>query len=171
MIPERYLLYLDILGFSEMAQTPQRVLDLYQIMDRLHAHRHHAFQRLVFSDTLVVYNTHEPRNAHDRQYYVMYLAEFAQDLLYRLIGRDYYFRAILTKGEFFHHRFENLEAFFGQALIDSYRHEKDLIGCSLFMDSRLPPSARALIGPPGRQLYAALQAHRRALLAHNAPGY
>lgn len=120
-----------------MSQIPKRVLDLYQIMDRLNVHRHHAFHCLVFSDTLVVWNIHEPQTAHDRHYYVMYLAEFAQDLLYRLIGRDYYFRAILTKGEFFHHRFENIEAFFGQALIESYRYEKGLIGCGLFIDSRL----------------------------------
>lgn len=120
-----------------MAQTPKRVLDLYQIVDRLNVHQHHDFHSFVFSDTLVVYNVHEPRNADDRQCCVMYLAEFAQDLLYRLIGRDYYFRAILTKGDFFHQRFKNIEAFFGQALIDSYRYEKSLIGCGLFMDSRL----------------------------------
>jgi hypothetical protein len=137
MIPERYLLYLDILGFTEMAREPQRVLNLYQVMDRLNVHRHDAFQALVFSDTLVVYNRVEPSNAHDRRYYVMYLAEFAQDLLQRLIGRDCYFRAILTKGSFIHHRFENLEAFFGQALIDSHRYEKGLIGCGLFMDVQL----------------------------------
>ena len=77
MIPECYMLYLDILGFSEMAKTPKRVLDLYQIMDQLHVHKHDAFHTIVFSDTLVVSNIHEPRNAHDRKYYVMYLAEFA----------------------------------------------------------------------------------------------
>jgi hypothetical protein len=67
----------------------------------------------------------------------MYLAEFAQDLLYRLIGRDYYFRAILTKGGFLHRNFNNFEAFFGQALIDSYRHESDLVGVGLFLDTEL----------------------------------
>jgi hypothetical protein len=137
MIPERYLLYLDILGFAEMAKTPQRVLDLYQIMNGLHVHRHDAFKCIVFSDTLLVYNIGLARNEHDCQYYVMFLVEFAQDLLYRLIGRDYYFRAILTKGPFFHRAFGNLEAFFGQALIDSYRAEKELIGCGLFIDNRL----------------------------------
>jgi hypothetical protein len=137
MIPERYILYLDILGFSEMAQEPERVLDLYQIMDRLNVHTHHAFCSLVFSDTMVVYNLYEPQNADERRYHVMFLAEFAQDLLFRLIGRDYYFRAILTKGEFFHEGFKNFEAFFGQALINSYRHEEKLIGCGLFIDDSI----------------------------------
>jgi len=137
MIPERYLLYLDILGFAEMAKMPQRILDLYQIMNGLHVHQHDQFKCIVFSDTLLVYNIPAPRNAHDRQYCVMFLAEFAQDLLYRLIGRDCYFRAILTKGGFLHHSFKNLEAFFGQALIDSCRAEKELIGCGLFIDTRL----------------------------------
>jgi len=137
MIPNRYFLYLDILGFSDMVATPSRVLDLYQIMDCLHVYTHHAFQGFVFSDTLLIYNTVQPSDAHDRHYCVMYLAEFAQDLLYRLIGREYYFRAILTNGGFFHHRFKNLECFFGQALIDSYLHEKSLIGVGLFLDNRL----------------------------------
>jgi len=137
MVPERYLLYLDILGFAEMAQSPRRVLDLYQIIDGLNVHRHPDFRALVFSDTLIVYNAVELQGGHDKQVCVMYLAEFAQDLLRRLIGRDYYFRAILTKGGFLHHRFDNLDAFFGQALIDSYRNEKDLTGCGLFLDERL----------------------------------
>ena len=137
LVPEHYLLYLDVLGFSEMAATPNRVLNLYQIMDRLNVHAHKVFKSIVFSDTLLVYNVLQPRDANDRNYCVMYLLEFAQDLLYRLIGRNYYFRAILTKGEFLYHRFENLEAFFGQALIDAYRQEKDLIGVGLFLDNRL----------------------------------
>jgi hypothetical protein len=137
MIPERYLLYLDILGFSELARKPERVLDLYRIIDGLNVHRHDAFQSIVFSDTLLVYNIDQPRDAYGRHCHVMFLAEFAQDLLYRLIGRDYYFRAILTSGEFLHHRLTNVQAFFGQALIDAYRHEKELIGCGLFIDTKL----------------------------------
>ena len=137
MIKEHYLLYLDILGFSEMAKSQERVLNLYQIIDKLNVHQHDAFKSILFSDTLLVYNLYEPQNAHDHHYNIMYLAEFAQDLLFRLIGRDYYFRAILTKGEFKHNKFDNIEAFFGKALIDSYRDEKNLIGCGLFIDSTL----------------------------------
>lgn len=137
MIPERYLLYLDILGFSEMAKTPERVLNLYQIMDRLHVHSHESFRSIVFSDTLLVYNVEAPRNEEDAKTCVMFLIEFAQDLLYRLIGRDYYFRAVLTKGEFLYHEFSHLDAFFGQALIDAYNQEKNLAGVGLFLDNRL----------------------------------
>jgi len=142
MLPEKHILYLDILGFCELAKTPARALDLYQIINGLLVHQHHAFRCFVFSDTLLVYNIFDPKTAHDRQYCVMYLAEFAQDLLYRVIGREYYFRAILTKSEFLHQHFDNLEAFFGQALINSYRDEKTLIGCGLLMDSALLPDNR-----------------------------
>jgi len=134
MISERYLLYLDILGFSELAKTPEQVLDLYQIIDRLNAHTHEA---IVFSDTMLVYNIQAPMGPYERHYYVMCLIEFAQDLLSRLIGRENYFRAIIKKGEFIHKKFENLDAFFGQALIDAYRDEKSLMGCGLFLDSNL----------------------------------
>lgn len=137
MIPERYLLYLDILGFSEMAKTPERVMNLYKIMDNLHVHSHKSFKSIVFSDTLLVYNVRAPRDQHDAKTCVMFLIEFAQDLLYRLIGRDYYFRAVLTKGEFLRHEFRNLDAFFGQALINAYNQEKDLIGVGLFLDNQL----------------------------------
>lgn len=137
MIPDRYILYLDVLGFSDLAQRPDRVLDLYQIMDRLHVHQHDAFNRVVFSDTLLVYNIDQPKSGYDRHYYIMFLAEFAQDLLYRLIGRDYYFRAILTHGQFLHQKLSHIEAFFGQALINAHNAEKSLIGCGLFIDNRL----------------------------------
>ena len=90
-----------------------------------------------FSDTLVVYNKVQQQTVHDNNYLVMYLIEFVQDLLFRFIGRDYYFRAIITKGEFFHRKFKNLEAFFGKALIDSFHDEKKLYGCGLFMDKHL----------------------------------
>ena len=136
---DKYLLYLDILGFSEMVKFQSRVLDLYQIINNLNVHNHEAFRCLIFSDTILVYNRFEPLTAHDRHYCIMYMSEFVQDLLYRIIGREYYFRAILTKGEFRHEQFSKLDAFFGGALIDSVRDEKALIGCGLFIDRTLLP--------------------------------
>lgn len=139
MSTEKYLLYLDILGFTEMAKTPSRIMDLFQIVNDLNVHKHEAFKCIVFSDTMLVCNLFEPLTAHDRHYCVMYLAEFAQDLLYRVIGREYYFRAILTKGEFRHEQFPNLDAFWGNTLIDSVHDEKSLIGCGLFINRTLLP--------------------------------
>lgn len=128
-----------MLGFSDMVKTPQRVLDLFQIIDRLNVHRHDAFRCLMYSDTLLVYNLFDPKTPYDRHYCVLFLAEFAQDLLYRIIGRNYYFRGILRRGPFFHKRFDNLDAFFGKSLIQAYRDEKSLIGCGLFIDQSILP--------------------------------
>ena len=55
-----------------------------------------------------------------RSYYVWYLIEFAEDLQHRLTGQDVYFRAVLTTGDFSHYPLENIECFFGEALIRAY---------------------------------------------------
>ncbi|MBI9077740.1 MAG: hypothetical protein JEZ02_20230 [Desulfatibacillum sp.] len=137
MLDEKYFLYLDILGFSEMVETPSRILDLFKIINSLNVHIHSQFKCIIFSDTMIVYNRFDPVTTHDHCYCVMYMIEFAQDLLYRLIGREYYFRAILTKGEFRHEALENLDAFFGRALINCVHDEKSLVGCGLFIDKEL----------------------------------
>jgi hypothetical protein len=67
----------------------------------------------------------------------MYLCEFAKDFFYRLIGRDFHFRAYLTKGEFKVSAFENLQAFYGGALIDAYEREKNIECTGLFIDNDL----------------------------------
>lgn len=134
---DKYLLYLDILGFSEMVKDSERVFSLYKIINALNVHSHDVFECIVFSDTLLVYNHEDPKSDRDRRYLVMFLIEFAQDLLCRLIGRDTYFRAVLTKGSFWHDRMENLDSYFGEALVRAHRDEKKLIGCGLFIDRRL----------------------------------
>ena len=99
-MPSKYLLYIDLLGFSDLVLKRGAVSRLYNIINSLNAHKHHAFRTIAFSDTLLVYNTYDPVSEHDRHYIVMFMCEFAQDLFYRLIGRNLYFRAYLTKGEF-----------------------------------------------------------------------
>jgi len=43
-MPEKYLLYIDILGFREMARaSPDRVRELYQVIASLNVHRHPDF--------------------------------------------------------------------------------------------------------------------------------
>lgn len=134
---DKFLLYLDVLGFSEMVRDKNRVLSLYKIIDKLNVHRHHAFRCIIFSDTMLVYNSRDPSSDYDRRYLVMYLIEFAQDLLSRLIGRGLFFRAVLTRGEFIHSRFENLESFFGEALVEAFHAEKSIIGSGLYIESSL----------------------------------
>lgn len=51
----KYLLYIDILGFSDMVRSePAKVAELYLILDSLTVHRHEAFRTIVFSDTILV---------------------------------------------------------------------------------------------------------------------
>jgi len=97
---EKLLLYLDILGFSELVSKSAKVQELYSIVDKLNVFSHKPqFECIVFSDTMLVYNS-VPLSQNDRSTAVMWMCEFAQDLFYRLIGRDLYFRALLTEGQF-----------------------------------------------------------------------
>jgi len=132
---DRFLLYIDILGFSEMtSREPRKVARIYAILDSLNVHRHHAFKTIVFSDTVLVYNPKLAESDDERSYYVWYLIEFAEDLHHRLTGQDVFFRAILTSGHFSHYPLENIECYFGAALISAYAREKSIPSIGLFLD-------------------------------------
>jgi hypothetical protein len=142
-LPDKYLLYIDILGFRELVRAdPARVTDLYQVVASLNAHRHESFATIVFSDTILVYNLAEVTTEHDREYAVMYLCEFAQDLLHRLVGRSVTFRAVLTSGSFEHYYLDKVPCFFGTALIDAYEAEKAIKAIGLFMHRSCLPHNR-----------------------------
>jgi hypothetical protein len=133
---DRILLYIDILGFSEMTRKdPRKVARVYAILNRLNSHQHDSFKTIVFSDTVLVYNVKPADSDADREYYVWYLTEFAEHLHHMLTGQDIYFRATLVAGDFFHYRLDNVECFFGGALIDAYNAEKDIPSLGLFMDT------------------------------------
>jgi hypothetical protein len=73
---DRFLLYIDILGFSEMTQKePRKVARTYAILDSLNVHKHNAFKTIVFSDTVLVYNPRPAETDDDKSYYVGYLIE------------------------------------------------------------------------------------------------
>jgi hypothetical protein len=132
---DRFLLYIDILGFTEMVRKdPRKVARVYSILDSLNVHRHNSFKTIVFSDTVLVYNAESPANDEERRYLVWYLTEFAEDLHDRLIGQDIYFRAALVAGDFFHYELKHVECFYGNALITAYLAEKDIPSLGLFMD-------------------------------------
>ncbi len=136
---EKFLLYIDLLGFSDMADKPERVEKLYAIIDSLHVHRDDAFETIAFSDTILVYNKIEPGSLESTKVMVMFLCEFAQDLFYRLIGKDTYFRAYLTYGEFEHKNLTHIESFYGPALVRAYRRASAIQCIGLFMDNMLVP--------------------------------
>ena len=133
---DRFLLYIDILGFAEMTRRePRKVARVYSIIDQLNVHKHDAFKTIVFSDTVLVYNPELAKSKDESQYMVWYLTEFAEDLHHRLTGQDIFFRAILTSGSFAHYRLNNVECFFGEALVNAYSTEKDIPSLGLFIDS------------------------------------
>jgi hypothetical protein len=132
----KYLLYIDILGFSEMVRNrPEDARRLYKIIEDLNCHKHDAFQVIVFSDTILIYNKFDPFLDNEHSYAVMYLIEFAQNLLYETIGKGYFFRAVLVNGEFEHARPNNVERIFGKALVTAYLAEKSIPCTGLFIDS------------------------------------
>ena len=133
---ERFLLYIDILGFAEMTRKePRKVARIYSILDSLNAHRHAAFKTIVFSDTVLVYNPSLATSTKDCEYLVWYLIEFAEDLHHRLTGQDIYFRAVITTGDFSHYELNNIECFFGEALVNAYMSEKEIPSLGLFIDN------------------------------------
>ncbi|XOF33169.1 MAG: hypothetical protein ACL93V_14325 [Candidatus Electrothrix sp. YB6] len=132
---EKFLLYIDILGFSDLIKSEERTKDLYKIIDSLNVHSHDVFQTIVFSDTILVYNKETHSDEDSAKYIVWYATEFAEDLHFRLIGKGLYFRAVLTYGEFEHYHLKNTECFFGKALVDSYNSEKNIQTTGLLIDN------------------------------------
>ncbi|WP_263377192.1 hypothetical protein [Granulicella aggregans] len=132
----RYLLYIDILGFSEIAgNEPDKVEQIYRVLDSLNVHSHASFKTIVFSDTVLVYNPELATTTEDAAYIVWYLIEFAEDLHHRLTGQDVFFRALLTSGEFTHYKLDHVECFFGNALIAAHKQEKSLPAIGLFISN------------------------------------
>lgn len=139
-IEERFLLYVDILNFSNLVTQKGEVEELYKIINSLNVHRHDVFRTIIFSDTILVYNKSHPTGLADIRYIVMYLCEFAQDLFYRLVGKDIHFRAYITSGTFAHYPMDNIkDVFYGDALIEAYRAEKKLQSTGLFMANAVVP--------------------------------
>lgn len=60
---DRFLLYIDILGFSNMVRDePRKVVRVYEILDTLNVHNQSDFKVIVFSDTILIYNS-QPASA------------------------------------------------------------------------------------------------------------
>lgn len=134
----KYLLYIDILGFSDLAKSDySKVKELFSTINELNVHKHYAFQTIVFSDTILIFNKIAPTSTHDHEYLVMYACEFVQDLIFRCRDLKIQFRAILTYDEFYYEKLENIEAYHGKALINAYNKEKEIMGLWLFMDKRI----------------------------------
>ena len=135
MATDRYFLYLDILGFSQLVNDKNRrtINDLYEVIASLNVNNHDAFKVVVFSDTVVVYNVNGGETKQDAQYLIMYMCEFVKDLMHRLTGRGIFYRAVITHGDFTHYELNGIPCFFGNALVDAYNSEKELKAVGLFI--------------------------------------
>lgn len=134
----KYLLYIDILGFSDMVKKDYRkITKLFDYINNLNVHRHDAFQTIVFSDTILIFNKDTPISDHDHEYLVMFACEFVQDLMCQSADLEIQFRAILTYGEFFYEHLSNIEAYYGKALVSSYHKENNINGIGLFIDKNI----------------------------------
>ena len=132
---ERDFLYIDILGFSNMVKEHSpKIPQVFDILNGLSVHDHYAFRAIVFSDTIIVYNENDEMPSH---YYVTYLIEFAQQLFYKLLSIGVYFRGLITYGDFEYHKFSNIQAYWGNALIETYNVESKLNGFGLFVKKDL----------------------------------
>jgi len=137
MVP-RFLLYIDILGFSDLVKADDaRIDDLYEVIASLNATKHDAFKCIIFSDTILVYNREGGEHAEDVRYLLMFLSEFAKDLLHRLTRRDVFFRAVITRGAFRHYELNDIPCFYGPALTRAHQSEKSIKAIGLFMESYL----------------------------------
>lgn len=131
----RVFLYVDILGFEILVKTnPAKVDQIFKVFDSLKVHKHYALQTVVFSDTILVFNKDDSRST---DYYCTYSIEYAQELFYRLSLINVYFKAILTYGEFNYSELNNIQAYYGLALIDTFNDEKGLEGFGLYVDKSL----------------------------------
>lgn len=139
MATDRYFLYLDILGFSDLVKDKSgRVInDLYEVIASLNANKHDAFKVVVFSDTVVVYNVNGGDTPQDSKYLIMFMCEFVKDLMHRLTGRGIFYRAIITHGDFTHYELNGIPCFFGNALVDAYNAEKEIKAVGLFLHKNI----------------------------------
>lgn len=138
-MPETLFLYLDFLGFRSLSANPAKVRRLFQTLDGCAIHRDSNFRTVVFSDTLLAYNSVIPIGEGYMWTELMYLIEGVQDITHRLTGSGISFRALIRFGEFEYSRLEHLESYFGEALIASYDDESKLPATGLFLHRSVIP--------------------------------
>lgn len=135
---ERAFLYIDILGFSEMVNMKSpKISQIFEIIDTLSSFRHFAFTTILFSDTILIFNKNCKLQTH---YHITFLIEFAQQLFYRLLRIGVYYRGIITYGEFNFNRLTNIQAYWGNALLETHQDESTLDGLGLFVKNDLVTS-------------------------------
>lgn len=83
-----------------------------------------ALKQFFFSDTLLVFNKDYAVLESDKNYFIMFLIEFVEDLYYRLADRNIFFRGFLVEGDFEYEKGKNILMYYGKALLKAYDSEK-----------------------------------------------
>lgn len=155
MKTNRFLLYIDILGFSDLVtESPDRIDDLYEVIASLNAHTHSAFRCVIFSDTILVYNADGGDTPQDASYLLMFQCEFVRDLLHRLTNRGIFYRAVITCGYFRHYQLNEVPCFYGTSLVNAHNAEKDIKAIGLFIENRLLPYCDIFYHAPFNDSYS-----------------
>jgi hypothetical protein len=89
-MPQTLFLYLDFLGFRALSTNPTKVRRLFQALDECAIHRDSNFRTVVFSDTLLAYNSVNPIGEGYMSPELMYLIEGVQDITHRLVGVNFF---------------------------------------------------------------------------------
>lgn len=111
-----------------------KINKIFQIIDELNIYNHYAFKTIVFSDTILIFNE---QNNYPNHYFVTFLIEFAQNLFYKLLPIGVYFKGLITYGEFNFEQKKHIQAYWGNALIETYNNEKNIKGFGLFINKKL----------------------------------
>lgn len=143
----RYILYLDILGFSDLVKSKGAELVYETINNALMAFDHWdklngQFQTLYFSDTFIFYQV--PEGYGDWAFLDVYA--IGSMLLSALLAKEIPARGVISFGQFNVQvdESEKHQTFFGGALIDAYQAEKkeNWIGISILKSAWLPYEER-----------------------------
>lgn len=143
---DRFLLYVDLLGFKDIVRTEKHIIpDLLRILDKSKSHNHGDFEGFLLSDTLLIYNKSAADTDRWKSYCAMYLCEFAQDIQYMLLGHKTFFRGMITYGQFEdtgptpNMNYKHIRSLWGEALVKAYQTEKDIQAVGLFIDETVKP--------------------------------
>ena len=125
--PDRYLLFLDVLGFSELVET-QGTEKVYAVVDEALGafgrweQLNQLFRTIYFSDTFVFYQ--EPEGYGDWAFLDIYA--IGAMVLSALLAKGIPARGAITFGEFVVRQdsSERHQVYFGKALIEAYKAEQ-----------------------------------------------
>ena len=125
MTRNTYLLWLDILGFTQLIESKSphevyRIVDLALESNRYYEHENSPLSSLAFSDTIMVWHRDEPDN-HWEAFFS--LASRASTVCSRLLANGIPVRGAISYGDFTvaQSTSKRDDIFFGHAMLDAYR--------------------------------------------------